>query len=172
MWVESRQFTGRIVSVSNSMIFDSPVFNYTRDFQFIWEEIHLPVTYTADHARAEAIMLQVAQQHTTKVEDIAQPELEMLYKKFSINPADLKPRVFYRMTDNWVELSVRFITRDHGIRNLKDAMFRQMLGLFAEAGIGIASSTYDIVGLPSIKVQMVAESTPASKPDLNPSTKS
>ena len=37
MWVRSRQFTGRIVTVSNSNIFNEPVFNYTRDFPFIWE---------------------------------------------------------------------------------------------------------------------------------------
>ena len=39
MWVRSRQFTGRIVTVSNAKIFDEPVFNYTRDFPFIWEEM-------------------------------------------------------------------------------------------------------------------------------------
>jgi small-conductance mechanosensitive channel len=42
MWVHSRQFTGRIVTVSNSKIFAEPVFNYTRDFPFIWEEMVIP----------------------------------------------------------------------------------------------------------------------------------
>ncbi len=36
MWVKSRQFTGRIVTVSNSKIFAEPVYNYTRDFPYIW----------------------------------------------------------------------------------------------------------------------------------------
>jgi len=35
MWVKSRQFTGRIVTVSNSKVFDEPVYNYTSDFPFI-----------------------------------------------------------------------------------------------------------------------------------------
>src|SRR5205807_6397666 len=39
MWVKSRQFTGRLVTVTNSKIFDEPVYNYTRDFPFIWEEM-------------------------------------------------------------------------------------------------------------------------------------
>jgi hypothetical protein len=30
MWVRSRQFTGRIVTVTNDKVFDEPVFNYTR----------------------------------------------------------------------------------------------------------------------------------------------
>ena len=162
-WVASRQFTGRIVSVSNSMIFDDPVYNYTRDFHFIWEEIHLPVSYTSDYKRAEQIMLDVTTANTTRIEDIAQPELDMLYEKFAIAPADLKPRVFYRMTDNWIELAVRFITPDHGIRDLKDRMFRQLIEGFDKAGIGIASGTYDIVGLPPIKVEMVPQSEENTK---------
>jgi len=32
MWVRSRQYTGRIVTVSNSKVFDEPVYNYTREF--------------------------------------------------------------------------------------------------------------------------------------------
>ena len=30
IWVRSRQYTGRIVTVSNAKIFDEPVYNYTR----------------------------------------------------------------------------------------------------------------------------------------------
>ena len=60
MWVKSRQFTGRIVTVSNSQIFEEPVFNYTRDFPFIWEEMAIPITYHADRGRAEAILLEAA----------------------------------------------------------------------------------------------------------------
>jgi small-conductance mechanosensitive channel len=43
VWVKSRQFTGRIVAVSNAKIFEDPVYNYTRDFPYIWEEVRLPI---------------------------------------------------------------------------------------------------------------------------------
>jgi small-conductance mechanosensitive channel len=32
MWVRARQYTGRMVTVSNARIFDEPVYNYSRDF--------------------------------------------------------------------------------------------------------------------------------------------
>jgi small-conductance mechanosensitive channel len=35
IWVRSRQFTGRVVSVSNGQLFEEPVFNYTRDFPYL-----------------------------------------------------------------------------------------------------------------------------------------
>ncbi|URD61658.1 hypothetical protein M8312_03865 [Sphingomonas sp. KRR8] len=38
MWVKSRQFTGRIVTVTNDKIFDEPVYNYTDQFAYVWEE--------------------------------------------------------------------------------------------------------------------------------------
>lgn len=62
----------------------------------------------------------------------------------------MTPKVFYRITDNWVEMTIRFITGEHGARDVKDAMARRILDEFDRAGIGIASSTYDIVGWPPI----------------------
>jgi hypothetical protein len=47
---------------------------------------------------------------------------------------------------------VRFIARDSGIREMKDAMSREIIAQFRDAGIGIASGTYDIVGLPPVHV--------------------
>lgn len=35
MWVRSRQYTGRDVTVTNEKIFDEPVYNYIRDFPFL-----------------------------------------------------------------------------------------------------------------------------------------
>lgn len=131
MWVKSRQFTGRIVSVSNSRIFDEPIYNYTRDFPFIWEEISVPVSYRDDRAAAERILLDVAHVHVR----------------------DLEPRVFWRLTDNWLELTVRFVVKDRGVRDVKDAMSRDIIAAFDQAKIGIASSTYDIVGMPPLVIE-------------------
>ena len=155
MWVQSRQYTGRIVTVTNSKIFDEPVYNYTRDFPFLWEEMHIPIGYDADAAVVEKILLDAAGNETVKIEELAEPTLLFLKEKFFIETnAALAPKVFMRLTDNWVELTVRFLCRDHDIRGLKDRMSREIKGNLAKANIGIASSTYDIVGLPPIKVQM------------------
>ena len=153
MWVHSRQFTGRIVTVSNSQIFAEPVFNYTRDFPFIWEEMVIPITYTADRARAEAIMLEAARLHATEADAMAAEKKDELQQRFGVEPIELSPRVYYRITDNWLELTVRFVIGTHRIRGAKDAMSRYMMTELDRAGIGIASATYDIVGLPAIEMR-------------------
>jgi small-conductance mechanosensitive channel len=158
VWVEARQYTGRVVTVSNSVVFDEPVFNFTREFPFLWEEMRIPVSYKDDRRRAEQILLDVAQRHTVKLQEIGEKDLEELHRRYFTKRADVHPRVYYRLTDNWIEMTLRFLTRSHGVRDLKDAMSREIIDALDQAKIGIASSTYDIVGLPPVKVRL--DSTP------------
>ena len=163
MWVRSRQFTGRIVTVSNSKIFAEPVYNYTRDFPFIWEEMVIPITYEADRVQVEAIMLDAARAHALDPDSIAAEKKADLQQRFGVEPIDLLPRVFFRITDNWLELTVRFLLGTHQIRGAKDAMSRQILSGLDDAGIGIASATYDIVGFPPIRMQAAPAPTAPSR---------
>ncbi len=153
VWVRSRQYTGRVVTVTNDKIFAEPVYNYTREFPYIWEEMVLPISFTADHRRAERILLDVAGRLTVPLEELSQEARQEMQRRYEVRLGDLKPCVYYRITSNWLELTVRFITRTHGVRELKDAMSREILRGFDEAGIGIASTTFDIVGLPPLRIQ-------------------
>ena len=153
VWVQSRQYTGRIVTVTNDQIFAEPVFNYTRDFPYLWEEIALPIPYKADRAKVEAILLDCASRHTAPFVEGGRASLAALRRRYAVRDADLEPRVYYRLTDNWLELTVRFIVEAHGIRDLKDAMSRDILTAFDAAGIGLASGTYAIVELPTLRIE-------------------
>ena len=154
MWVQSRQYSGRIVTVTNAKIFDEPVYNYTRDFPYLWEEIHIPISYKDDRYLVEQILLTAAEKETVQIAEIAEESLAVLEQRFSIKKLDFKPKVYMRLTDNWVEVTVRFLCKDHDIRGLKDRMSREIIDNLDKAKIGIASGTYDIVGLPPIKVEM------------------
>jgi small-conductance mechanosensitive channel len=153
MWVRSRQFTGRIVTVTNDKVFDEPVYNYTREFPFIWEEMTIPIPYRADRARAEAIMLDCVAEKIEALDRQSQPVQAALERRYFIDLDDLTPRVFYRLTDNWLELTVRFIVREHGIRDVKDMIARAILQKLEEASIEVASATYEITGVPTLRVQ-------------------
>ena len=154
MWVKARQYSGRIVTVTNDKIFEDPVYNYSRDFPFIWEEMHVGISYIADRNRAEQILLDVARQHTTPIVEISEDSLKEMERRFSMRRADLEPKVFWRMTDNWLELSLRFIARDYDIRGLKDKMTRDIVKAFDEAHLEIASGTYEIIGMPPLRVEL------------------
>jgi small-conductance mechanosensitive channel len=152
MWVRARQYTGRIVIVSNAKIFDQPVYNYTRDFPYIWEELHLPIPYGADRARAESVVLDAAKRHTLDIGRVGERAMREMERRYVMSRAELGPRVFVRLTDNWVELAVRFLVTDHGVREVKDAMSRDIIDAFDAAGITVAAATSEIVGVPTISV--------------------
>jgi small-conductance mechanosensitive channel len=151
--VLSRQFTGRIVTVTNDKVFDEPVYNYTREFPFIWEEMAFPIPYRADRARAEAILLECVAEHVAAVDRDSEEVQTALERRYFIDLGDLTPRVFYRLTDNWLELTVRFVSRAHGVRDIKDRVGRSVLAKFDASRIEIASATYEIVGLPAVRVE-------------------
>ncbi len=155
VWVKSRQYTGRIVTAANGQIFKSPVYNYTREFPYIWEEITSPISYKADRLRTEEILMEVARRHTSPVSGEGMADMERMRTHYFLPASELEPRVYYRITDNWLELTVRFLFNVHGVRDVKDAMNRDILTAFDTAGIGIASATYDIVGFPPIRLERV-----------------
>lgn len=153
MWVQSRQYTGRVVTVSNAEIFDEPVYNYSRDFPYLWEEMSLPVPYSADRQKAENILLDAARRHTLSLADLSEQELAAMRRRYFLRPAEVAPRVYYRLTDNWLELTVRFVVEDRGIREVKDAMSRDVLAALDAAAIGVASATFELTGLPPLRVE-------------------
>jgi small-conductance mechanosensitive channel len=153
MWVEARQYTGRVVTVTNDKIFDEPVYNYSAEFPYIFEEIRLPIRYQDDRNRVEQILLDVARRHTLKISELGEHDLREMERRYAMRRSDLGPRVYWRMTDNWLEITVRFLSRDSGVRDLKDAMTRDILKALDDAKIGIASGTYAIVEFPPLKIE-------------------
>jgi small-conductance mechanosensitive channel len=160
MWVASRQYTGRIVTVSNAQIFEEPVYNYTRDFPFLWEEMRVPIPYGTDRDRAEQILLAAANQHSVEVQELSEAQLKEMQRRYFMKGTEIRPKVYVRLTDNWVEMTVRLIVPDHGTREIKDAMSREILAELEKANIPIASSTMQISGIeggPAIAMRSIGE---------------
>lgn len=150
-WVRGRQYTGRIVTVTNDKIFEEPVYNSTRDFPFLWEELQIPITYASDRKRAEAVLLAAAQRATVDLQREAEPYRRQMNEEYHLQLESLAPHVFFRITDNWLELSLRFLASDRLTREIKDQIARDVLQGLDEAGIGIASTTIDIVAFPPVR---------------------
>ena len=115
-----------------------------------------PVGYQADRHGAEEILLDCAAQVTEPLEGIGEETRRLVEQKYFVDLNALKPRVYYHLTDNWLELHLRFFSKPHGARNFKDEIARLILDRFEQAGIQIASATYDLVGLPPVRLEGAA----------------
>jgi small-conductance mechanosensitive channel len=150
MWVKSRQFTGRIVTVTNDKVFDCPVYNYTHDFPYIWDEINLPVRFQADRANVERVLLEAARKHALNEQRVGKEETDRLEQRFGIDIGEIDPTVFWRITDNWLEITVRFLAPDHGVRRIKDAITRDFLAALDPVEAVIASERQEQVTGPTL----------------------
>ena len=155
VWITARQYTGRVIRVTNDKIFDSPVYNFTRIFPYLWEEMQLPISYKDNRGEAERILLEVGHKHTDDIAREAKPHIEKLVKEFRLaSTPEIEPHVYMRLTDNWVNFSMRFLVPIEGGRKIKDGISRDLIDRLDAAGIGIASGTYEIVGMPKLEVKV------------------
>jgi small-conductance mechanosensitive channel len=153
-WIRGRQYTGRVVSLSNRFVFTAPVFNSSTVLDHLWEELTLPVPYEADWHLAERILCEEAQSVSSTVE--ARRAIEQMRHRYPVAEAEVDPRVFVRATPNWVELSARFVVPVRAARQVKDQVTRRVLDRFAESGIRVASVTQDITIHPPQATEPVA----------------
>jgi len=152
-WVRARQFSGRIVTVTNDKIFDEPVYNFTQELRFIREELHIPVSYRADRARAERILLDAVREATRDSQSDSAAARQRLEKKYGVTLDVHDPRLYWTLTDHWLEMSVRFVVPDHRIREIKDQISRRILQDFDAAGLEIASAAVDITSVPPLRFE-------------------
>src|SRR3954465_5760868 len=100
----------------------------------------VPIAYRDDRSKAESALLEGARKHAVDPRQIAPDTLEHLRQRYGLQFDDFEPKVYWRITDNWLEMTVRLITPDHGTREIKDAIARDVLAGLDRAGIGIASA--------------------------------
>jgi small-conductance mechanosensitive channel len=104
-------------------------------FDFVWDEIAVPVAYRSDYTVAERIMIDEAKNVSST--GGAREALRRMSRRHPIPKADIEPLVFIQATSNYARLSVRFIIPVRMSRAVKDAMTRRILERFHEAGIEV-----------------------------------
>src|SRR3990170_4827605 len=92
-WVKGDQYSGRIVRIANSFVFKEPVFNYSGDFPFLWDEIVLPVKYGSDHNSARQILQRVIDAETVEYTQKASQVWGRMTKKYLVEETTVEPTI-------------------------------------------------------------------------------
>jgi small-conductance mechanosensitive channel len=154
VWISSRQYTGRLAIVSNAGDFSNAVFNYSRDFDYIWDQMAIAVEFGADYQKAEKIILDAARRHTEGISEAGRAQYVALRDKYDIEYGSLEPTTYYHITPDWLKITVRFLVETHGAAGIKDAMARDILTAFTAEKIGIGDSPTEqqIVTMPPLRM--------------------
>ncbi len=119
-WVQGDLYNGRIVRIANSFVFKEPVFNYSADFPFLWDEITLPVRYGSDWKRAKTMLVGVADEVCRDFAEQSREAWKEAVLKYRLEEAKVEPMVTMTCNDNWLEFTVRYIVDYRRRRTVKD----------------------------------------------------
>ena len=145
-WVGAEQSTGRVVHIPNSSVFKQKVFNYTKGFEFIWNEIKITVTFESNWQKAKEIILRQANPEIDKLKTKVQASIERMAQQYMIHYEKFTPIVYVNVVSHGVELTLRYLTEVQKRRITQDRISRAILEDFArESDIHFAYPTYRIV---------------------------
>ena len=155
-WVDGDLYNGRIVLVANSFVFKEPVFNYSGDFPFLWDEIKLPIQYGSNYEKTTAILQKVGNEIAGDLSKQSRTTWDSLQKKYRLEDAQTDPMVSLICNDNWVEFTLRYVVTYDKRRGTKTALFTKILNeVDATKGeIKFASATFHLVEAPEFKVRL------------------
>lgn len=167
-WVKGDLYNGRIVRVANSFVFKEPVYSYSGQFPFLWDEITVPVKYGTDHREARTILEKIAKELLADYADGAKESWGRLVREYRTEDAKLDPMVTLAANDNWIEITLRYVVDYRARRTTKDRVFTRLLDeVDATRGrVALASATFHLVEAPPIRVQL--EPTPTKNALANP----
>lgn len=131
-WVDADQSTGRVIHLPNSMIISEALANYTRGFQFIWNEIPVLVTFESNWQEAKALLLEIAQTHAADITKDAEQRIKEASKKYMIFFTALTPTVYTSVKDSGVLLTIRYLIAPRSRRGSQQAIWEEILTTFAE----------------------------------------
>lgn len=155
-WVNGDLYTGRVVRVANSFVFKAPVYNYSGEFPFLWDEIKIPVKYGSDYRLARKILEEIAEEVAGDYARTAKTAWQTLVQHYLIENATVAPMVSLVANDNWVEYTVRYVVDFKLRRSIKNAFFTRILEAFDETNgkVAFASMTVQLVETPVIDVRV------------------
>jgi small-conductance mechanosensitive channel len=130
-WVDADQSTGRVIHLPNSLIISEVIANYTRAFEFIWNEIPVLVTFESNWQKAKKILLDIAEKHAAHMTGDAEKRIKEASKRYMIFFTALTPTVYTSVRDCGVLLTIRYLISPRNRRGSEQAIWEEILTAFA-----------------------------------------
>ena len=155
-WVKGDNYSGRIVRIANSSVFKEPVFNYTADFPFLWDEITVPVKYGCSVRLARETLQRVAEEVVASTAPEAHAAWRQVVQQYMVEDESTDPVVTLTANDNWMEFTIRYVVDYRNRRATKDRLFTRMLEEIeaSDGRVAIASATLQLVDLPVVDLRL------------------
>ena len=127
--VSSNQPSGRVITLPNSVVLSSHVYNYSyRDFPHVWNERSVQVAYETDLEFTRALMTEVADEYLGAEMEAA---IDQYRRRLAETPVELEvrggPTVNVRQEESWVDLRLRYLVHPRRGQRIKNDLYERIL---------------------------------------------
>ncbi|SKC65214.1 mechanosensitive ion channel family protein [Maledivibacter halophilus] len=129
-WVNPDQSTGRIIHVPNGKIFSKDLANYTKIFNYIWDELEVLITFESNWVSAKKILLNIVNKYCLDESKNAGVNLDEISKKHMIYYKNLTPIVYTDVKNSGILLTVRYLCKPQQKRIYRSLIWEEMLSQF------------------------------------------
>jgi small-conductance mechanosensitive channel len=130
-WVDADQSTGRIIHIPNGKVFTETLANYTKGFNYIWNEIPVLITFESNWEKAKAILSDLAERHAAHLTADVESDIKRVSERFMIFYTTLTPTVYTSVVDSGVLLTIRYLCPPRNRRGTSQALWEDILRAFA-----------------------------------------
>jgi len=130
-WVDADQSTGRILHLPNLMVLTETIANYSKGFQYIWNEISVLVTFESNWQKAKDILKKIGTRYAEHLSASAEKKLKEVSKKYMIFYKTLTPTVYTAVKDCGVQLTIRYLIEPRSRRASEQSIWEDILLEFA-----------------------------------------
>lgn len=129
-WVNADQSTGRIIHIPNGMVLSEVMANYSKGFQYIWNEIPVLITFESNWKKAKKVLQKIADKDAEQLSKAAEKRVKEASKKFMILYSRLTPIVYTSVQDSGVLLTIRYLCEPQRRRDSEQAIWEDILKEF------------------------------------------
>lgn len=149
-WVNGDLYNGKMVRVANSFVFKEPVYNYSGDFPFLWDEITIPIKTEGDYKYAKEIFTKILEEEVGAFAETSQISWDKMIGNYSIENARVKPMISMTFDENWITLTLRYVVDYKARRGTKSILYDKVLTAIkaSQGKIEVASAAFEITKFP------------------------
>lgn len=150
-WISSDLPTGRIASIPNGAVLGNNIINYTKDHNYIWDEISLSLDWKSDWKYARDRILDIVNKETQMTTEEARLSIDRLGEKYYLGENKIEPILALIPTDKEILYKIRYTV---GVRD-RSSMRNKINILILEEiknsknKIMVSTPLLDIVGFPN-----------------------
>jgi len=129
-WVDSDQSTGRIIHMPTSFVFSESLFNYTKGFNWIWNEMSLMVTFESNWEKCKGILDQIINEYEDTSKDKLIKAMKKAKRDFLVSYDNIEPIVYLSVKESGVHFTIRYFCEPKQRRVSENELWQRILTAF------------------------------------------